>query len=349
MGGSTPRRQQAGSGDLLGDLLGGLLGGAGGSAAGGGLGDILGQILGGGQLRHPDTDGQAGYAPTPGSGPMFNPPDGSGRAADPRRGHRGPLRPGAAGNSRGLRRHPRRTAGTDPWPLTDDRPSSSPRPPLPGWRRWSAPASTPRVVVSAVDEDAFTADDGHRAGRSAGAGKGGGRRRDAGGPERLAGRAGGSLPWLTSSRTGTCSSSAATPCSNSTAVRSASRPHRRRPSSAGRRCADAPGTCTPGTTWLPALDGQTRTASAVATTEVEFADLDDAEIEAYVATGEPGPRRRRVHDRRARRGLRHLGHRRPAQRRRHQPAAAAPPVRRTRSSLAHPLDAASRSRRGPAR
>jgi septum formation protein len=36
------------------------------------------------------------------------------------------------------------------------------------------------------------------------------------------------------------------------------------------------------------VDGQARTASAVATTEVEFADLDDAEVEAYVATGEPG-------------------------------------------------------------
>lgn len=34
--------------------------------------------------------------------------------------------------------------------------------------------------------------------------------------------------------------------------------------------------------------GQTRTAAAVATTEVAFANLDDAEIEAYVATGEPG-------------------------------------------------------------
>jgi septum formation protein len=36
------------------------------------------------------------------------------------------------------------------------------------------------------------------------------------------------------------------------------------------------------------LGGQSRTAAAVATTEVEFADLDDAEIDAYVATGEPG-------------------------------------------------------------
>jgi septum formation protein len=36
------------------------------------------------------------------------------------------------------------------------------------------------------------------------------------------------------------------------------------------------------------VDSQARTASAVATTEVEFADLDDAEVEAYVATGEPG-------------------------------------------------------------
>ncbi len=36
------------------------------------------------------------------------------------------------------------------------------------------------------------------------------------------------------------------------------------------------------------LAGESRTASAVATTAVEFADLDDAEIDAYVATGEPG-------------------------------------------------------------
>lgn len=36
------------------------------------------------------------------------------------------------------------------------------------------------------------------------------------------------------------------------------------------------------------LGGVTRAVAAVATTEVSFADLDDAEIEAYVATGEPG-------------------------------------------------------------
>ena len=36
------------------------------------------------------------------------------------------------------------------------------------------------------------------------------------------------------------------------------------------------------------IGGRARTAAAVATTEVTFADLDDAEIEAYVATGEPG-------------------------------------------------------------
>ncbi len=36
------------------------------------------------------------------------------------------------------------------------------------------------------------------------------------------------------------------------------------------------------------LGGQTRTAAAVATTEVTFADLSDTEIDAYVATGEPG-------------------------------------------------------------
>ena len=36
------------------------------------------------------------------------------------------------------------------------------------------------------------------------------------------------------------------------------------------------------------LGGRLRAAAAVATTEVEFADLDDTEIEAYVATGEPG-------------------------------------------------------------
>ena len=36
------------------------------------------------------------------------------------------------------------------------------------------------------------------------------------------------------------------------------------------------------------IGGTTRSAAAVATTEVEFADLDDGEIEAYVGTGEPG-------------------------------------------------------------
>jgi len=35
------------------------------------------------------------------------------------------------------------------------------------------------------------------------------------------------------------------------------------------------------------LDGQTRSVAAVATTEVRFADVTDAEIGAYVATGEP--------------------------------------------------------------
>ncbi|HSK32417.1 MAG TPA: DUF937 domain-containing protein [Propionicimonas sp.] len=83
MGGSTSRTSQAGSGDLLGDLLGGLLGGAGGSAGGGGLGDILGQILGGGQSDTAATGGQAGYAPTPGSGTVFNPPDGPGELQIP--------------------------------------------------------------------------------------------------------------------------------------------------------------------------------------------------------------------------------------------------------------------------
>lgn len=36
------------------------------------------------------------------------------------------------------------------------------------------------------------------------------------------------------------------------------------------------------------LGGAPRSTAAVATTEVTFADLDDAEIQAYVATGEPG-------------------------------------------------------------
>ena len=36
------------------------------------------------------------------------------------------------------------------------------------------------------------------------------------------------------------------------------------------------------------LDGDVRTVAAVATTEVEFAYLADDEIDAYVATGEPG-------------------------------------------------------------
>jgi hypothetical protein len=89
MGGSTT--SQAGSGNILGDLLGGLLGGAAGSAAGGGLGDILGQILGGGQAAGaPATDTQAGYSPAPGSGNIFNTPDGSGGLQIPEEDTAGP-------------------------------------------------------------------------------------------------------------------------------------------------------------------------------------------------------------------------------------------------------------------
>lgn len=73
MGGSADSPGASGGG--LGDILGGILGGgASGSAGGGGLGDILGQILGGGQQATP----QAGQAPAPSSGGVFNAPDGQG-------------------------------------------------------------------------------------------------------------------------------------------------------------------------------------------------------------------------------------------------------------------------------
>ena len=70
-----------------------------------------------------------------------------------------------------------------------------------------------------------------------------------------------------------------------------------------------------------------------AATQVRFAHVTDEEIEAYVATGEPLSGRRRLHPRRARRRLRVRRHRRPPQRGRHQPAAAAPDVRRARLRL----------------
>ena len=65
-----------------------------------------------------------------------------------------------------------------------------------------------------------------------------------------------------------------------------------------------------------------------AATQVRFAHVTDEEIEAYVATGEPVRRGRGVHPRRARWPVRLGRDRRPAQRRRDQPAPAATDVRR---------------------
>ena len=73
-----------------------------------------------------------------------------------------------------------------------------------------------------------------------------------------------------------------------------------------------------------------RDTAEVAATMVHFADLDDAEIEAYVGTGEPLARRGGLHHRRPRRPLRRGGRGRPAQRGRPVAAAAAPDAARPR-------------------
>ena len=84
-------------------------------------------------------------------------------------------------------------------------------------------------------------------------------------------------------------SSAATRSSTSTASPSASPRTRRTRSRAGTRCAVATACCAPDTRWCGSARPGPTTASrsGVASTLVRFADLDDATIEAYVATGEP--------------------------------------------------------------
>ena len=60
---------------------------------------------------------------------------------------------------------------------------------------------------------------------------------------------------------------------------------------AGSACADAPASCTPATgsstTGTPTTAARAARVGATASTTVHFADLDDDEIAAYVATGEP--------------------------------------------------------------
>ena len=84
-------------------------------------------------------------------------------------------------------------------------------------------------------------------------------------------------------------------------LRLGARARRRGPRQAGRRgrggapggagCAGVPGCCTPGTGWSTCATAsrrhRARLVGATASTVVHFADLDDAEVEAYVATGEP--------------------------------------------------------------
>ena len=60
-----------------------------------------------------------------------------------------------------------------------------------------------------------------------------------------------------------------------------------RPRNAGGGCAAGPGCCTPATTSCCGATATEQSRSAVASTTVHFADLSDAEIGAYVATGEP--------------------------------------------------------------
>ena len=82
-----------------------------------------------------------------------------------------------------------------------------------------------------------------------------------------------------------CSCSAATRSSSSTAASSASPTTPTTRASDGAPCAAAPGCSTPATacaTWRPA-----GASSGRVDTVVHFADVSDAEIEAYVASGEP--------------------------------------------------------------
>ena len=56
---------------------------------------------------------------------------------------------------------------------------------------------------------------------------------------------------------------------------------------AGNGYGDAPGNCTPVTTWSCVEEQETTARTAVASTLVYFAPITDEEIEAYVASSEP--------------------------------------------------------------
>ncbi len=121
----------------------------------------------------------------------------------------------------------------------------------------------PEVVVSGVDEDQITSTD---AGNLAAA------------LAQLKCRA-----VAAQVEPATPSSSAATRCWRSRARSSASPPDRSRRPAAGAACAAAAASCTRATAYVAATQEFVETASTI----VHFADITDAEIDAYVATGEP--------------------------------------------------------------
>ena len=176
----------------------------------------------------------------------------------------------------------------------------------------------PEVVVSGVDESAYSADS----------------------PGELAQRAG---AWRRQPPSRSCpcargptSSSGATRCSTSTASRSASRPTRPRPCAVGGPCAAAPASLVTGHCVVDTRERQAGRGHVGHRGHVRRAVR---RRDRRVRRDRGAARRRRgVHDRRARRRLRHLARGRPPQRRRDLAAAAARSPPRPRRRVDVPLE-----------